>query len=605
LIEVDDDDNDVVFDDDVADMCESDDDMFDPDASTAAREQAQQAVEEFSDAYVEKLLEEVDPNEVGGDFLYALSVLISGFMHVLHNALDDCCESMPLFGEWFAVRLRCVSCIFSKVDWLDAFKEKCINDTQWSRFEPLFEKLCPTFTDWRWGSIYDVCVWLRVRRGVLVGAWKPGVFQTKNKDKIVAAWRDTTGGDGAEQIDFTLADMCLLSAKFWFYTDVLIELGHVPARLVRYLNSCVCHREMQGNHSCARGQSSHQPSGFKERSDEVLNRECTEKQLGELLLEDEAYLGGPLCPLRGMVAPELAHGEHLEILKQEGDNARANLLEKASKFGERLDVSRRRPASNVNTMLVLGRLKGVDQDACIQNFETGLQHLVSVVELKSQFALRRPFSVCGMAVLDESKGVEFARMLRDQVRNAPSTLGLDRVTRFYFDDSLTKNVAAAMNKWIDGFDEGVRLRNFPVLRAYIACRRFVPVLELIIEQKHGRQKQRTAMRANDARAYSTAVRSMEITSRVINEAGFKPKLIRCIGEVRIPERAVFALGLAEHPTLVKAHGIWRPTATRKYDIKSELDRLPSSRLQLVATTRPYYRYGRVRLRPSPSGVMSQ
>jgi hypothetical protein len=173
-------------------------------------------------------------------------------------------------------------------------------------------------------------------------------------------------------------------------------------------------------------------------------------------------------------------------------------------------------------------LKPADQDEGMKNFDNGVSHFVAVVELKIEFTQKFPFAICRLALLDEHRAVAAARELRarfsEAAQSAGSTEGFEPVTRFYMDPSFPKSLAPQIDAWVEYFPR-VRLDSYFILSIHVAARRFLVAPEDIIEEGHGKQKKKTAMRSVDAVKHSLSNRGPEITHRLDREPDFKDTMV--------------------------------------------------------------------------------
>jgi len=526
------------------DVAEGDDehfDLFDDDVQRGGGDV--QANEDDPWSKVEEELSSLSLDGVSEtDYGFPFSFHVAGVMHVIHNALKDACNSMPLFKSFFEARLRAIAKVFSQMTYLTLFIESCLTGTHYESSSHLFEKLCPTFQDWRWASVTDVVKWLRIRRGVLLGAWKLNVMKSKAKKKKEEARGGHDGDSNSEGVDMDMVDQTIYSVRFWFFCDMLISLGTIPGRVIMWFNSCPCHRFLEMTRSSNNNDENRK---IGQRGERIL-RQTVATQLGALIREAELGIP-PLCPMRGKVGPEVAHGDHLDLARKEGAQAKNELLEKAKSYGGS------RAARQTQANVILGALTPEIQDEVLKNFDAGFGVFFVVLEVKSEPFTQLPFALSGLAILDEGKAVRFASDL--MARFTESTLpaeAFDRVTRFFLDRSVPNGLYSRMKTWIDGFRFGIRLKNLPALATHVAARRFIPMLETIIEQAHGKQKMRTAMKSVEVRSHSLATRGQEILSHVYAIDDFKSRMVSNIALIRNPEQCASVMGFDNHPTVAAA-----------------------------------------------------
>jgi len=362
---------------------------------------------------------------------YAISVL--GIMHVFHNGLRDGMRCLKQSAAFYIPMIIALSALFCHKDRVEVFLQVCIENTIYASYRYLFELLAPSFIDWRWGSVIDIALWLRVRRGVIIGAWKVAAmkkaFVKKRRGAAAAASAGEEAPEASEifKTDITLVDVAVYSAKFWFYNDMILELGGVPSHMVVWLNDCICHQTT----SESRAVSSHDDTTHVSFKSQRIASQLMNKQLPK----GSKWRNRP-CVMRGKWAPEIAAGKWRIVVRKAGSEARARLLGKAEAYGKRSDSSDTR---NPDALLVLGRLKSEHVDEVLAEFDTGLEHVIVVYELKLEYTMEFPFVLNSLAVVDEGEAICHAKRLMrkfDQLLGAASgsVSGFDRVTIFFMWD---------------------------------------------------------------------------------------------------------------------------------------------------------------------------
>jgi len=103
-------------------------------------------------------LEPEDPFNIFDQFLFRMSLMVPGMLHVLHNALKDVTKALQHFGR-FKKMLKCVVKCFKCFALVEQFKEECLPNTDYADWETMFT-LCPAFITWCWGSLIDSCRYL-------------------------------------------------------------------------------------------------------------------------------------------------------------------------------------------------------------------------------------------------------------------------------------------------------------------------------------------------------------------------------------------------------------------------------------------------------------
>ena len=114
-----------------------------------------------------------------------------------------------------------------------------------------------------------------------------------------------------------------------------------------------------------------------------------------------------LCHATGMMAPEFACGQHLSTLREAMAHHRTELS---------------------SALLAMRSLRPTESDAFLATFATASAHLQSTLQLKSAFASVFPFSLCRLAVLDETAARSRAGDLMDLFDSSLHASSHDRLT---------------------------------------------------------------------------------------------------------------------------------------------------------------------------------
>jgi len=393
------------------------------------------------------------PKDAKTNRVYPYSQQVLGVMHIIHNGLKDAIGKFEHY-DLFRVQLATLVAVFSAGEKLEVFTEGCLIGV-FAHFKHLFNKCCPTFIDWRWGSLVDVCKWLRIRRNVIICAWKTDVFIASLKKKArqerasggraepdeeaaLGAQRSAQGGgdDEYKPVDVKLVELAILNASFWFYLESVLELGRIPQKFVLWVEECVCH-------PLDRRLDSEASSRDEGRSKEERCRSMIRLQLGDKANATEKERA-PLCPMRGMKAPEFARGEWREALESVGKEGQARLMEGAHSFGRRSNSAHVSFAVREAT-LILGKLSPKSHDICVRNFDATLEFLITVYELKLEYTTDFPFVINGMAAVRERTAIVHAKMLLTRFDSVPTMEGFDDLTRFWFDGNFKENTICVNN----------------------------------------------------------------------------------------------------------------------------------------------------------------
>jgi hypothetical protein len=501
--------------------------------------------------------------------------------------------------DWYERRLGALAHFFSQGDRCELFIEVFLEKTPYEQYTRYFENdLCPNFQPQRWAALTNAFQWLRVRRDLLITVWQVGALKRNMKKKTggeeqqagegqqnaagsvndAGATAAAAGGTEAIEdpkeyvhLDLELMDRSVMDPGFWFYGDMHLELGRMPGGLVRWFSSyCPCHGFIRRGSGSKEDRQNTRASGLdssnrqKSSGYEKTHRDLIRRQLGTLATEYEKT-DPPMCVMCGKVAPEMAAGEHLTMLRDLGRDSRARLLNLAVSFGRRGKTGEQLYAHFPDAYAVLARLAPDASDAVLRDFDLGVDHLDVVVVNKTVYATQTPFSLSVFALTSEERALTFMDDIFYAFDSAPSHEGFDRVTRLWLERGYPGGFRQDLEEWKEHFP-GKQLKDYPRLRTAVASRRFIQVDESVAETGHGKMKKRTAMRACEGKMQSMAIRQGEVLKRLDSkcerDADLKSTLVRLMDISRSPLECIKALNIESHPTIAAAVTKYYGTRTK-------------------------------------------
>ena len=233
------------------------------------------------------------------DFLFPTSLQVAGMLHVFHNALGDVFKVMKQF-PWFKAAVKSVAKVFHRISHRDTFVERCLKNTIYEDSKK-FEKLCPEFIAWRWGSLVDVCRYLYEREPEIRACWKDRQMKINREHKRTVGEDQDNASDDEYKIDMKHVGVTIRDLNFWSYMNMILVMNYIPQRLFSWFQRCPCHERM------------YQQMQAENRG--MTMKEITKKALGDLLSAGEAVFG-IVCPCCGMWLPELVMGDHLVLMER-------------------------------------------------------------------------------------------------------------------------------------------------------------------------------------------------------------------------------------------------------------------------------------------------
>ena len=203
------------------------------------------------------------------------SLPIPGCMHVLHNALDEMCSTLPDFQDWL-VGAKAVSRFLSRRQSKDVLIMRCFSHGEAAAYKKKIEAFNEVIYESRFGTLLNFVARILEIKGALRffdGARFRRCLPQQAQDM-----------DEVGSVDIDVVCKALQSIWWWGYCNVLLSCGGVIFELQCTLQTCKCHPAQAFD---LQGSSSY----FRRRR--AYEREAAAKAT---------------CPLKGCWAPELACG---------------------------------------------------------------------------------------------------------------------------------------------------------------------------------------------------------------------------------------------------------------------------------------------------------
>jgi len=210
------------------------------------------------------------------DHLLPNALTVPGVQHIVDNLCKDVHEHLR---GWEGFKADLVN--FKNFLVLGEIRERlrwtCMRNTQYEQFEYMFEHWVHRLYEARWHNVIEFVQGLLRVYGVLSECWSPERFERGVDGRFAP--------QGADQLPFDIRrlSVCLHSAFFYRYMQLVLLLHEIPEGLGRSLEGCVCH---------ARARALHNHYKHRRRPDKL----------------GRAWMPPARCPMSGLRAPEMANG---------------------------------------------------------------------------------------------------------------------------------------------------------------------------------------------------------------------------------------------------------------------------------------------------------
>lgn len=227
------------------------------------------------------------------NFLWPFTLVVLGMCHISHNACETLCESLPCWDDLVG-KLRPFAAFLHSRASRQRFADKCLDggtaaDASFKKhLEGNFHNLYTA----RWGSTTRVVEEILSVRPLLVNAWDTEKYlEGSSASEAVTAQLNAISDAVREPL-------------FWALRHMVLHLQTAMSHFAGWCEGCPCHALPRADGRWRRQRGYMQDTG-----------------------RDPDYGRGLLaCPLKGARAPELACGDHREILQVYLDEMCVDLL---------------------------------------------------------------------------------------------------------------------------------------------------------------------------------------------------------------------------------------------------------------------------------------
>jgi hypothetical protein len=356
----------------------------------------------------------------------------------------------------------------------------------------VFDRWHNTLYEKRWHETIGFVRALKPVFFLLRGVWSEGKY---------AAAVDTAGvqfkaSDEGATPNFDPRQMTetLHSAKFERYMEFILALKSIPEDLASWAEGCTCHSQYVGL------------EGVNKHS--VLR--C---HFGSLIT---------VCPMAGLRAPEMAHGEILQCFERVWEL-------RAGEFLQSQAVS--------NSL-------AADVEILESDMQIGKASLHTNLTTKLDFWSRLPWYLAGVGHVDEEKGRECASRSLDMFAASPREVAHHRTTWGLLQPGAPFRIA--MDLFIAGAPRNTLC---PAALSQIAIFAFTPIIETTIEGKHAKVSLETQGGIGPVRV-SLANRLPLLESRLQHDPSLAEKLVQEFSAMRHLKRIPALFAFHDHPHLL-------------------------------------------------------
>jgi hypothetical protein len=178
--------------------------------------------------------------------LFGRALWIPGALHILHGSCHELTATASHFSK-FKEQLRSVLGFFLHRHSREAFIHYCLNGRR-AGYGQLFENWnCPSFAEWRWGSLMQCISFLDDRKMVLRLFWNSNAMMEYGRkakkfvdqgEGLAGIHRDAAGDecDDPDAVGKVIAD-----PMFWAFLSLLLNCSRVHRGVEGWFNSCPCH----------------------------------------------------------------------------------------------------------------------------------------------------------------------------------------------------------------------------------------------------------------------------------------------------------------------------------------------------------------------------
>jgi len=435
---------------------------------------------------------------------------IPGMNHVIHNLSADVDHRLTWWPRFWK-GLKVVSALLSNDQRRKRVWKTCVQGSPYHHMERAFLNGVPVLYEKRWGMIITFITRARPLLLVLRKTWSQAAFDFGG-DMAAEQQQDQQGEEEDAEAEeekyskFSPSDFTdLLASNMWFtYMQCILQLHDVLESTISWAEGCSCHGHLMAG---------------KQRAARLL------------LLREDFGPGVTTCPMAGLRADECAVGDLLTALQQSCAAAFAQLAADTE-----------------------WALKPSEFQILASEFELGRQFLELGLKLKAGFWGKLPWKLAGLAHASESRAREVARSCvalweATEVDHRPLH---HRLTREFLDEN-GGSLRAGINLFVEGTP---RDRLSARTQQRIACLKFWPCVERIVEASHKDMKKHAGHHRAGPVALSLAVRSTTVLEGLLQgrcgvESGDAlDSLLECLSCVRRIKQAPEHLCLGHHPVVL-------------------------------------------------------
>ena len=358
-------------------------------------------------------------------FLLSRALPVPGLLHVLDNLTQDMLKRLAQWDAYFPM-LQAVCSLLQYRFRRERFIQMCVlqdADEVAAQAARVFKREFVAVTPWRWGTLHAVLAWLVPLRRLLAQHWDAARYADGQQQGA------KDGDSKAGPLDLASITKAVRDPWFWGYSTMLLAIQSILDRLRAWGEACPCH--------CV-----------------VDRRQHARQQAFKVALEGLPPTMWKHCPMHGKRAPEMAAGIVEETLREAGQ------------------------AEEVALLVALAGVDDHQRHGVLADWEAGLGHLGTTLQLKLRFWHLIPWHLMGMAHADQQVGRRCAAECVAQYDACPNPSRHHRVSVAFLDSG------GDLRDQIMAFIGGGDLQALPQLQAKVLEFKYVPIVERTIEEKH-------------------------------------------------------------------------------------------------------------------------
>ena len=426
-------------------------------------------------------------------YLFPHTVPISGMNHTLHNLMQDVDTHLTGWDECWR-QLKNVAALLANDQRRRRVWAVCVQGTSYDHMRGDFEKGVPSLYEKRWGLVLEFIIRVRPLLLVLRATWSAVKYEQGHAHAGAAE-------DDQRQSEFSVGDFTqmLRSSFFFAYLDMLTALHKTTKNLTGWCEGCRCHEHI------LRGKTRHQ----REQA---------------LRADYSGHPGVESCVMAGCRADECAAGDLARALDEIGALRLADLL------------------SKTQIWLTPDELKKITDD-----FQSGKDFFALGLSVKTLYWQKLPWKLAALSHPSESIARLNAAACVDLWEQTPADardLHHPLATLCLSSDG---PVRGDLNRFIAG---AARADLAAATQRTIACFKFWPIVERVVEATHKEMTKRTASNRSGVVTLSLAVRGTPVLERACGSRAGLEALLGCLAQTRKIRCVPDLLGCSGHPKVV-------------------------------------------------------